>query len=113
MICILSSAERSLTFRHGAGADEGRHAAGRGDGLVAGVDLDLVAGEVSQVGDDGGLLGVDSDHGLRAFEGFLVLIGEAGAPGGAGGGGEEGERCVGDPHHRAPLPGASAGAGDG
>lgn len=44
---------KERTLRHGAGADVRCHAAaGRVRGVVAGVDLDLVAGEVSQVGDD-------------------------------------------------------------
>lgn len=37
------------------------------------MDLDLVAGEVAQAGDNGGLLGMDGDHGLGAFKGFLIL----------------------------------------
>lgn len=76
--------------------------------MVAGLDLDLVAGEVAQVGNDSGLLGVDGDHGLGAFQGFLVpVVGDARAPGWAGGGGEEGKRSVGDTHHGAPLSQAS------
>lgn len=68
------------------------------------MDLNLVAGEVAQVGDDSGLLGVDGDHALGAFKGFLVLVlGDARALGRAGGGGEEGVRSVGDAHHRASL----------
>ena len=46
------------TLWHGARADVGGHAAAQGiRGVVAGQDLDLVAGEVVQVGDHGGLLG--------------------------------------------------------
>lgn len=66
------------------------------------MDLNLVAGEVAQVGDDSGLLGVDGDHSLCAFKGFLVL-GDACAVGRAGGGGEEGVCSVGNAHHRASL----------
>lgn len=93
------------TFRHGAGADVRRHAAAAGFGqVVAGVDLDLVAGEVTQVGDDGGLLGVDRDHGLCALEGFLILVvRDTCAVRWAGSSGEEGVCSVGDTHHRAPL----------
>lgn len=65
----------AITFRHGAGADIRCHAAAGGvGGMVAGVDLDLVAGEVAQVGDNGGLLGVDCDHSFCAFKGLLVLV---------------------------------------
>lgn len=72
------------------------------------MDLDLVAGEVAQVGDDGGLLGVDGDHGLCAFEGLLVLIlGDACAVGRARSCGEERVRSVGDAHHGAALSRAS------
>lgn len=72
------------------------------------MDLDLVAGEVSQVGDDGGLFGVDRDHGLGAFEGFLVLaVGDVGALRRAGGGGVEQVRSVSDAHHAAALSRAS------
>lgn len=95
----------ALTFRHGAGADVRCHAAAAGFGqVVAGVDLDLVAGEVAQVGNDGGLLGVDRDHGLCALKGFLILVvRDTGAVRWAGGSGEEGVCSVGDTHHRAPL----------
>lgn len=71
------------------------------------MDLDLVAGEVAQVGDDCGLLGVDEDH-LFAFYVFpVVTIRDARAPEQTGGCGKEGVCSVGDAHHRAPLPGAS------
>lgn len=76
--------------------------------MVAGMDLDLVAGEVAQVGDDGGFLGVDSDHSLCAFKGLPVLVHwDVCALRRARGSGEEGVRSVGDEHHRASLPRAS------
>lgn len=98
-----------LTFRHCAGADVRCHAAsGRVVRVVASVDLDLVAGEVAQTGNDSGLLGMHSDHSLSAFKGLLVLtLRDVCAPGGAGGGGEERVRSVGDAHHRTSLSCAS------
>ena len=72
--------------------------------MVAGVDLDLVAGEVAQVGDDGILLSVDSDNSLGAFKGFLILaVRDPRTPGRAGGRREEVLCPVGNSHHRAPL----------
>lgn len=98
---------RLLTFRHCAGADICGHAAADRVGrVVAGVDLDLVAGEVAQGGDDSGPLGMDVDHNLCAFKVFLVLW-DFCAVGRAGGGGEEGLGPVGNAHHRAPLSRAS------
>lgn len=99
----------TLTFRHGAGADICCHAAaGRLAGVVAGVDLDLVAGKVAQVGDDRGLLGQHRHHRLGALEGLLALVvWNTSAVRRAGGGGEEGKRSVGDAHHGAPLSGTS------
>lgn len=45
------------TLWHGARADVGRHAAAlQVRGVVARHDLDLIAGEMMQVGDDGRLL---------------------------------------------------------
>lgn len=70
------------------------------------MNFDLVACEVAQVGDDGGLLGVDGDDRLCAFQRFPVL-GGACAVGRAGGGGEEGEGSVGDANRRPPMSGAS------
>lgn len=65
---------RILTFRQRAGADVRRHAAAAGlSGVVAGVDLDLVAGEVTKVGDDCGFLGVNHDHRLFALKGPVAL----------------------------------------
>lgn len=76
--------------------------------MVACVDLNLVAGEVAQVGDDSGLLGVDCDHNLCAFKGLLIVIlWDACAMRWARGGGEEGVCLVGDTHHRASLSRAS------
>lgn len=100
--------KRFRTLGHGAGADVRRHAAaGLLRGVVAGVDFDLVAGEVAQAGDDRGLLVRDKDHRLGALKVLLVLVvRDARAPDEAGGGGEEGVRSVGDAHHGAPLPGA-------
>lgn len=72
------------------------------------MDLNLVAGEMAQVGDDSGLFGVDSDHTLGAFKCFLVLIlWDVCAHRWAWGGGVEGVRSVGDAHHRASLSRAS------
>ncbi|TNN58057.1 hypothetical protein EYF80_031729 [Liparis tanakae] len=89
---------RLLTFRHCAGADIRGHAAAERVGrVVAGVDLDLVAGEVAQGGDDRGLLGMDVDHDLCALK-VLLVLGDLCAVGRAGGGGEEG------PQHRVPWP---------
>lgn len=77
--------------------------------MVAGVDLDLVAGEVAQVGDDGGLLGVHRHLDLGALEAVQVLVvGHLRAPQRAGRRGEEGLRTV--ERHRAPLPGEAGGA---
>lgn len=72
--------------------------------MVAGVDLDLVAGEVAQVRDERGLLGQHRHHRLCAFEGLLAVVVR---DTGAGGGGEEGLRSVGDAQHGAPLSGTS------
>lgn len=98
-----------FTFRHCAGADICCHAAAGGvGGVVAGVDLNLVASEVAQVGDDSGLFGVDRDHSLCAFKGLLILVlRDACAMRWARGGGEEGVCLVGDTHHRASLSRAS------
>lgn len=98
-----------FTFRHCAGADVRCHAAaGRVSRVVARMDLNLVAGEVPQVGDDSGLFGVDRYHCLGAFEGFLVLfVRDVGALGRAGGGGVERVRSVGDAHHGTSLSWAS------
>lgn len=52
--CLTKGSEERLTFGHGAGVDKrGQAAALAFAGVVAGVDLDLVAGEVLQAGDDG------------------------------------------------------------
>lgn len=92
-----------LTLRHGAGADVGCHAAaGCVGGVVAGVDFDLVAGEVAQVGDDRGLLGWYGDHRLGALEGFLIF-GDDGARQPAGSSGGERARLVGHAHRRASF----------
>lgn len=57
-----------LTFRQRAGIDVCRHAAAAlVCEVVAGLDLDLVAGEVEQVGDDRGLFGAGFEHHLRAL----------------------------------------------
>lgn len=57
-----------LTFGQRAGIDVCRHAAAaRVFGVVAGLDLDLVAGEVEQVGDDGRLFGAGFEHHLWAL----------------------------------------------
>lgn len=108
-VVTVTNSNSLLTFRHRAGADIRCHAAAARVGrVVAGVDLNLVAGEVAQAGDDSGLLGVDGYHRLCAFKGFFVLIlGDACAPGWAGGGGEEGVGSVGDSHHGASLSRAS------
>lgn len=72
------------------------------------MDLNLVAGEVAQVGDDSGLLGVDRDYSLCAFKGLLILVlWDACAVRWARGGGEEGVRSVSNAHHRASLSRAS------
>lgn len=71
--------------------------------MVAGVDLDLIAREVSQVGNDGGFLCVDDDHGLGVFLTLILIVGDGRGPWWAGGGGEEGQRPVGDAHYSAPL----------
>lgn len=93
-----------LTFRQRAGADVGRHAAAAGvDGVVAGVDLDLVAGEVAELGDDRGLLGVHRDHGLLALEGLVTLGDRRAVRRGAQCGGEERVCMVGHAHDGAPL----------
>lgn len=96
------------TLGHGAGADVRCHAAaGLVRRVVAGVDFDLVAGEVAQAGDDRGLLVRDENHCLGTFKVLLILvIRDTCAPGQGGGGGEEGVRSVGDAHQGAPLPGA-------
>lgn len=92
-----------LTFRQRAGTDIGRHAAAAGvGGVVAGVDLDLVAGEVAQLGDDRGLLGVNHDHRLFAFEGLLTFWAVR-AVRGAQCGGERSVCLVGHAHDGAPL----------
>lgn len=76
--------------------------------MVAGVDLDLVASEVAQVGDDCGLLGEYRHHRLGALEGLLVLVvGHACAVWRAGGCGEEGLWLIGDAYHGAPQSGSS------
>lgn len=67
------------------------------------MDLDLVAGEVAQIGDNSGLLGVHGDNSLGAFKSLFVLIRDVCAPGRAGGRGEERVGSVGDAHHRASL----------
>lgn len=92
--------QRLFTFGHRAGADVRRHAAAARVGrVVAGVDLDLVAGEVAQVGDDGGLLGEHGDHSLAALKSLLVLVlGAVRALGQAGRGGGERVCSVGDAH---------------
>lgn len=52
--CFTEGSEERLTFGHGAGVDKRGQAAALGfGGVVAGMDLDLVAGEVLQAGDDG------------------------------------------------------------
>lgn len=72
------------------------------------MDLDLVAGEVAQIGDDGGLLGEHRHHRLGALEGLLILVVRgARAVWRAGGCGEEGLCSVGEAHHGAPLSGSS------
>lgn len=113
MLCFLSIGDHRerclLTLRHRAGADVRRHAAAERVLLVvAGVHLNLVAGEVAQVGDDGGLLGVglDVDRDPCDFKGVLVLR-HACAVRRAWGGGEEGECPVGNAHRRAALSRAS------
>ncbi len=61
----------SLTFRQGAGVDVCWHAAAvRICGMVTGMDLDLVAGEVDQFGNDHELFGVGFEHHLLT----LVLL---------------------------------------
>ena len=63
--CVLESTEGTLW--HGARADVGGHAAAQGVcEVVAGQDLDLVAGEVVQVGDHRGLLGKHLQFHLKA-----------------------------------------------
>lgn len=108
-VILIKDLSGLLTFRHCAGADIRRHAAAGGVGrVVTGMDLDLVAGEVAQVGDDGGFLGVDSDHSLCAFKGLPVLVHwDVCALRRAWGSGEEVVRSVGDAHHSASLPRAS------
>lgn len=92
-----------LTFRQRAGADVGRHAAAAGvGGVVAGVDLDLVAGEVAQLGDDRGLLGVNHDHRLFVFEG-LITFWDIRAVRGTQCSGEGSVCLVGYAHDGAPL----------
>lgn len=79
------------------------------------MDLDLVAGEVAQVGDDGGLFGMDRDHRLAVLKILLLVLplpGATRALGEAGGGGQEGVRPVGDAHDGAPLPAGSTGGGE-
>lgn len=71
--------------------------------MVAGVNLDLVAGEVAQIGDDSGLLRGHSDHCLGAFKGLLILVRDVCAHRRARGGCEESVRPVGDAHHGASL----------
>lgn len=66
------------------------------------MDLDLVAGEVAQLGDDRGLLGVDRDHCLFVFEG-LIAFWDIRAVRGARCGGEERVCLVGHAHDGAPL----------
>lgn len=93
-----------LTFRQRAGADVRRHAAAAGvSGVIAGVDLDLVAGEVAEAGDDSGFLGVNHDHRLFALKG-LITFGVIRAVWGAERSGEEGPRLVGHVRNGAPLP---------
>lgn len=108
-VILIKDLSGLLTFRHCAGADIRCHAAAGGVGrVVTGMDLDLVAGEVAQVGDDGGFLGMDSDHSLCAFKGLPVLIHwDVCALRRAWGSGEKGVRSVGDAHHSASLPRAS------
>lgn len=93
------------TFGQGAGADISCHAAaGRVSRVIAGVDLDLVAGEVAQVGDDRWLLGEDSDHRLSALKGFLaLLVWDVCALWWTGGRGLDKQCSVGDPHHSTSL----------
>lgn len=53
----------SLTLRQGSGVDVCWHAAAvRICGMVAGLNFDLVAGEVDQVGDDHELFGAGFEH---------------------------------------------------
>lgn len=95
---------RILTFRQRAGADVRRHAAAAGlSGVVAGVDLDLVAGEVTKVGDDRGFLGVDRHHRLFALEGLAAFRVIRSVRGGECSG-EGRARLVGHAHNGAPLP---------
>lgn len=76
--------------------------------MITSMDLNLIAGEVAQVGNDGGLLGVDSDHSLRAFKGLLILVlWDACAVRWARCGREEGVCSVRNAHHRASLSRAS------
>lgn len=92
--------EEGLTFGHGAGIDERGQAAALGVcGVVAGVDLDLVAREVLQAGDDGRLLGRDGAH--QALAWLHVFGGLKGVHRGhqcGGGRGEEGQGAVGHAH---------------
>lgn len=71
--------------------------------MVAGVDLDLVAGEVAEAGDDRGFLGVNHDHRLFALKG-LITFGVVRAVWGAQCSGEEGPRLVGHAGNGASLP---------
>lgn len=93
-----------LTFGQSAGADVRRHAAAAGlSGVVAGVDLDLVAGEVAEARDNRGFLGVNHDHRLFALKG-LITFWVIRALWGAERSGEQGPRLVGHACNGAPLP---------
>lgn len=93
-----------LTFGQRAGADVRRHAAAAGlSGVVAGVDLDLVAGEVAEARDNRGFLGVNHDHRLFALKG-LITFWVIRALWGAERSGEQGPRLVGHARNGAPLP---------
>lgn len=86
---------------HRPGADVGRHAAAlQVRRMVAGHDLDLVAGEVVQIGDDRRLFGKHPQLHLRSLVLVVLRCGGGGAEGKVGDRGKE-ERSlggVGDSH---------------